>query len=162
MKKILVLMILSLVGFTNMFGCTCPFDEVEELTCEVKYMICRECNFDIEVCDNIKEKVKQFENDYTKACEEDSTVAKSLKKIDERIKSLEESYESKSNRDLAHRDLVHRDLAHLYLERSDLQRKYIEANKASTTLMNDFLGEEGFRILSSEELLLKLAEKFGY
>lgn len=152
MKKILVLMILSLVGFTNMFGCTCPFDEVEELTCEVKYMICRDCNFDIEVCDNIKEKAKQFENDYTKACEEESTVAKSLKEIDKRIKHLEESYKSKSDRELPH----------LYLERSDLQRKYIEANKASTTLMNEFLGGEGLRILSSEELLLKLAEKLGY
>ena len=72
-----------------------------------------------------------------------------MKKIDERIKHLEESYKSKKNQDLAH----------LYLERSDLQRKYIEANKVSTTLMNEFLGEEGLRILSSEELLLKLAEK---
>lgn len=146
MKKILVLMILSLVGFTNMFGCTCPFDEVEELTCEVKYMICKDCNFDIEVCDNIKEKAKQFENDYTKACEECSAAAKSLREIDKRIKSLEESYESKSNRELPR----------LYSERSDLNRKYIEADKASTAIMNEFLGEEGNEIMHAESIVNKL------
>ena len=146
MKKILVLMVLGLMTFNSAFGCTCPFDEVEELTCEVKYMICRDGNFDIEVCDNIKEKAKQFENDYTKACEECSEIAKPLREIEERIKHLEKDDKSESSRDLVY----------LYLERSDLQKKYFEASDTSFAIMNEFLGEEGNEIMRSESIVNKL------
>ncbi len=131
MKKILILLILSLVAFNNAFGCSCSFDEIKGATCEMKYLLCKDTGFEINICDNIKEKSIQYENNYTKTIEEYSKLNRTLKAVENKIEN--------ERRD-----------PRLYTKRFELEQKMSETLDNAIALMRDFLGEKEWELYLSD------------
>ena len=126
MKKISMMMILSLVMTFGMFACESIFDKIDGITCELQYILCKDNNIDIKVCDKVLEKVEQYEeaekkyNDVSKAVAELSTKMK------------KEKNESK--------------LIDMHIEYQDL---LYELSKLDP--LDNFLGEESLKLIESEE-----------
>lgn len=93
MKKILMVLVLSLVGFTNAFACESVFDRIDGITCELQYFLCSESNQDIKVCSKITKKAERFTKD--------------IKEVDEKIVELERRCKELETDDEKARQIIH-------------------------------------------------------
>lgn len=131
MKKILVILFLSLIMLGKVFACESIFDKIDGITCEIQYIICKGSDIDIKVCDKVLEKVEQYEKAFEKYRDVSKAAAK-LKREMEKENNVHERKEMK----LEYIDLVY-----------DAGRAFDEYNNA----LNNFLGEENLKLVESEE-----------
>ena len=126
MKKIsmMILMIMMAVG---MFACESIFDKIDGITCEIQYLLCKDNNIDIKVCDKVSEKVESYEEAEKKY----NDVSKAVAQLSTKMKK--EKNESK--------------LIDMSIEYQDL---LYELSKLDP--LENFLGEESLKLLESEEL----------
>ena len=125
MKKIsmMILMIMVTVG---MFACESIFDKIDGITCEIQYILCKDNNIDIKVCDKVSEKVEQYEEAEKKYNDVSKAVAELQTKMEK------EKNESK--------------LIDMRIEYQDL---LYELSAIDT--LDDFLGEESLKLIESED-----------
>ena len=125
MKKIsmMILMIMMTVG---MFACESIFDKIDGITCEIQYILCKDNNIDIKVCDKVSEKVEQYEEAEKKYNDVSKAVAELQTKMEK------EKNESK--------------LIDMRIEYQDL---LYELSAIDT--LDDFLGEESLKLIESED-----------
>lgn len=126
MKKISMMMILSLVMTVGMFACESIFDKIDGITCEIQYILCKDNNIDIKVCDKVSEKVESYEE----ALEKYNDVKKVVAELSTKMKK--EKNESK--------------LIDMSIEYQDL---LYELSKLDP--LDNFLGEESLKLMESEE-----------
>lgn len=131
MKKIsmMILMIMMTVG---MFACESIFDKIDGITCELQYILCKDNNIDIKVCDKVSEKVESYEE----ALEKYEEVNKAVAQLQTKMKELEKENNTKNTSKLLDMSIEYQDL--LYeLSRLDP--------------LDNFLGEESLKLVESEE-----------
>lgn len=126
MKKIsmMILMIMMTVG---MFACESIFDKIDGITCEIQYILCKDNNIDIKVCDKVLEKVESYEE----ALEKYNDVKKAVAELSTKMKK--EKNESK--------------LLDMRIEYQDLLYELSRLDP-----LENFLGEESMKLIESEEL----------
>ena len=126
MKKIsmMILMIMMTVG---MFACESIFDKIDGITCELQYILCKDNNIDIKVCDKVSEKVESYEE----AEKKHEEVNKAVVQLSAKMKK--EKNESK--------------LLDMRIEYQDLLYELSRLDP-----LENFLGEESMKLIESEEL----------
>ena len=146
MKKILAVLILSLVGFTNVFACESIFDHIDGITCELQYYFCSESNQDIKVCSKIKDKVKQVKKDIKEIDKKIDKIKSDYKKAEELEKKAPELAEAKTRLeiDLYKTANLIANQAKLYAERSEIYEA--------------FIGTEGLQLCNSEKFISDVAD----
>lgn len=128
MKKISMMMILSLVMTVGMFACESIFDKIDGITCEIQYILCKDNNIDIKVCDKVSEKVESYEE----ALEKYNDVKKAVAELSTKMKK--EKNESK--------------LLDMSAEYQDLLYKLSKLDP-----LDNFLGEESLKLLEYNYLM---------
>ena len=125
MKKIfmMILMIMMTVG---MFACESIFDKIDGITCELQYILCKDRDIDIKVCDKVLEKVESYEE----ALEKYEEVNKAVAQLQTKMKK--EKNESK--------------LLDMSIEYQDLLYELSRLDP-----LDNFLGEESLKLIDSEE-----------
>ena len=125
MKKIsmMILMIMVTVG---MFACESIFDKIDGITCEIQYILCKDKNIDIKVCDKVSEKVEQYEEAEKKY----NDVSKAVAELQTKMKK--EKNESK--------------LIDMHIEYQDLLYEL-----STIDPLDNFLGEESLKLIESED-----------
>lgn len=126
MKKISMMMILMIITTFGMFACESIFDKIDGITCEIQYILCKDNNIDIKVCDKVSEKVESYEEAEKKYEEVNKAVAQLSTKM------KKEKNESK--------------LIDMSIEYQDL---LYELSKLDP--LDNFLGEESLKLIESEE-----------
>ena len=131
MKKIsmMILMIMMTVG---MFACESIFDKINGITCEIQYILCKDNNIDIKICDKVSEKVEQYEEAEKKY----NDVSKAVAQLQTKIKELEKENNTKNTSKLLDMSIEYQDL--LY-----------ELSKLDP--LENFLGEESLKLIESED-----------
>ena len=126
MKKI-SMMILTIVMMTvGMFACESIFDKIDGITCELQYILCKDNNIDIKVCDKVSEKVESYEEAEKKY----NDVSKAVAQLQTKMKK--EKNESK--------------LLDMSIEYQDLLYELSRLDP-----LDNFLGEESLKLIESEE-----------
>lgn len=126
MKKISMMMILMVMMTVGMFACESIFDKIDGITCEIQYILCKDNNIDIKVCDKVLEKVESYEEAEKKY----NDVSKAVAQLSTKMKK--EKNESK--------------LIDMSIEYQDL---LYELSKLDP--LENFLGEESLKLIESEE-----------
>lgn len=126
MKKISMMMILMIMMTVGMFACESIFDKIDGITCEIQYILCKDNNIDIKVCDKVSEKVEKYEEAEKKY----NDVSKAVAQLSTKMKK--EKNESK--------------LIDMSIEYQDL---LYELSKLDP--LENFLGEESLKLIESEE-----------
>ena len=139
MKKILVLMMTLMIGLSSAFACESIFDKIDGITCEIQYLLCKDNNIDIKVCDKVLEKVEQFEE----ALEKNREMNRPVEEINKKIRALKEDPNA-DQKEIA-RLIIERDILEIEIQ---LDEKYVSVG----TIIDDFLGEESLKLVESEEL----------
>ena len=137
MKKIITMLVLSLLVFGKVFACESIFDKIDGITCEIQYIVCKDNNIDIKVCDKVLEKVEQFEEAYENYEKANKTVAEFKREIE----YLEKEHDVENKSKLNDMRFKYKEL--LY----DAGRAFDEYANA----INNFLGEEGLKLAESED-----------
>ena len=175
MKKILTMLVLSLMMVGSVFACTCIFDDIKELTCEDKYYICvhyfDDGSVDIKLCDKMKKKVaiydekqakeeqhyqeladiyNELRDEYDKECEKEQSI------IDYQMLFLDKG-------DARYISILYRDILPQINIISELDKKisqtYIELIDSEffqQKLLEDLLGKSPYDILSQEDIVKKV------
>ena len=131
MKKLLSVITLLVLLISSVFACESIFDKIDGITCEIQYILCKDNNIDIKVCDKVSEKVEQYKKAFEKYRDASKAAAK-LKREIEKENNVHERKEMK----LEYIDLVY-----------DAGIAFGEYNNA----LNSFLGEENLKLVESEE-----------
>ena len=131
----------------DMFACERIFDKIDGITCEIQYLACKDNNIDIKVCNKVLEKVEQYEE----ACENYEKVNKAAIELKREIEDLKKEYNVENKTKLKNMRLKYQDL--LY----DAGRALDEYNNT----FENFLGEEGLKLMESEEFRNKLWECYN-
>lgn len=126
MKKISMMMILMIMMTVGMFACESIFDKIDGITCEIQYILCKDHNIDIKVCDKVLEKVEKYEEAEKKYEEVNKAVAQLQTKM------KKEKNESK--------------LIDMSIEYQDLLYELSRLDP-----LENFLGEESLKLIESEE-----------
>ena len=137
MKKIIMALVLSLLVFGKAFACESIFDKIDGITCEIQYIVCKDNNINIKECDKVLEKVEQFEEAYENYKKANKTVAEFKREIE----YLEKEHDVENKSKLNDMRFKYKEL--LY----DAGRAFDEYANA----INNFLGEEGLKLVESEE-----------
>ena len=144
MKKILVIIMALMIGLSSTFACESIFDKIDGITCEIQYLACEDTNNDIKVCNKVLEKVEQYEE----ALEKYRDVSKSAAELKREIEVLKKEHNIENKSKLKDMRFKYLDLVY------DVGRAFDEYNNA----FENFLGEEGLKLMESEEFRNKLWE----
>lgn len=125
MKKISMMILMIMMTF-GMFACESIFDKTDGITCEIQYILCKDNNIDIKVCDKVLEKVESYEE----ALEKYNDVKKAVAELSTKMKK--EKNESK--------------LLDMNIEYQDLLYELSRLDP-----LENFLGEESLKLFESEE-----------
>lgn len=153
MKKVILLLVL-LSGFNAAFGCESPFDDVKGMTCEIECILCADRNIDIKLCDEVKERYKQYEEDFTIASEKCGKAQRAAKELEIKAKALEKKL---NVNDEQYKANVF-ELSQLIVEAQKLRMIASDAGRTANNVLTNFLGEESIMMLQSKEFQSEVAE----
>lgn len=137
MKRMLMVLVLGM-ALTSAFGCDSPFKKVEGITCELQYVLCKDIDADITLCDGIKEKVEQYEEEYSEARVQLKEISRQLKEVEKELEEVRD-------------DLDGDRFFFLLNEQGRLQEKLYDAVTARTAISDEFLGEDALNLMMSED-----------
>lgn len=157
MKKVILLLVLFGMVFTNAFACESIFDDVKGMTCEIECILCADRNIDIKLCDEVKEKFKQYEEEATIAQEKCSKAQRAAKELEMKAEALEKEIDI---HDENYKINIY-ELSKLIVEAQKLRMISYEAGKISSEVLNNFLGEENIMLLQSKEFSNEVFKVLG-
>lgn len=156
MKKVILLFLVGMLAVNAAFGCESPFDDVKGMTCEIECIFCADHNIDIKICDEVKERYKQYEEDFTIAQEKWSKAQRAAKELEIKAKALEKELDVDPK--ASHK------IVKLITEEQKLRKIARDAADISSAVLINFLGEENLVLIQNEEFqseVYKVLENIG-
>lgn len=157
MKKVILLLVLFGMAFTNAFACESIFDGVKGMTCEIECILCEDRNIDIKLCDEVKEKFEEYKEDAAVASEKWSKAQRAAKELEMKAEALEKEIDI---HDENYKINIYK-LSKLIVEARMLRMKSDEAAKVYFAFLDNFLGEESIMLLQNKEFYNEISKVLG-